>query len=196
MQLTNIARDIGEDAQAGRLYLPLDWFAAVGIDPEEFLAAPAPRPEITAMARRLLDEADRLYQRAQTGIVALPRQCRPGIYAARYIYAGIGRDIAAADYDSVTRRAFTTLSEKIGFVILSLGSSIADSVMPRSAVLHAPPLDETRFLIEAACAGQAKPAEWGEGGLGTLVSVFAQLKQRDLARRVGIDGGDGAVTSG
>ena len=40
MQLTNIARDIGEDAQEGRLYIPLDWFQQEGLDPAQFLIEP------------------------------------------------------------------------------------------------------------------------------------------------------------
>jgi phytoene synthase len=40
MQLTNIARDVGEDARRGRIYLPLDWLDEAGIDPEVFLANP------------------------------------------------------------------------------------------------------------------------------------------------------------
>ncbi|MEM7746062.1 MAG: phytoene/squalene synthase family protein [Pseudomonadota bacterium] len=183
MQLTNIARDIGEDAGEGRIYLPLDWFYDVGLDPDDFLANPEPRPEVADMAKRLLAEADRLYSRAEAGIVALPRGCRPGIYAARYIYAGIGRHIRAADYDSVTRRAHTGLSEKIALMMLSLGSAVTDSVMPRSSIIHAPPLDETAFLIEAATVGQPTPDPWGDGAAGTLASVFATLKERDLARR-------------
>ena len=51
MQLTNIARDVGEDARAGRLYLPLDWFAQAGLDPEAFLADPAPTRESGGWSR-------------------------------------------------------------------------------------------------------------------------------------------------
>ena len=40
MQFSNIARDVGEDARAGRIYLPLRWLAEAGIDPEAFLASP------------------------------------------------------------------------------------------------------------------------------------------------------------
>lgn len=194
MQLTNIARDIGEDAAEGRLYLPLEWFEEMDIDPDAFLANPAANPEISEMARRLLAEADRLYTRSEAGIVALPRKCRPGIYAARYIYAGIGKHIAAANYDSVSQRAYTGLSEKIGLMLLSVGSATADSVMPRSAMLHARPLDETAFLIDAATAGQPMPAQWGDGKVGTLVGVFAQLKERDLARREEADFGNASST--
>ncbi|MEM1298370.1 MAG: phytoene/squalene synthase family protein [Pseudomonadota bacterium] len=183
MQLTNISRDIGEDAAEGRLYLPLDWFDEAGLEPDGFLANPGPWPEIAEMARRLLKEADRLYDRSEAGIKTLPPGCRPGIYAARYIYAGIGKHIAAADYDSVTRRAHTGLSEKIALMILSLGSAAADSLLPRSPILHARPLPETAFLIDAATEGQALPNQWGDGKVGALVSVFATLKERDLERR-------------
>ena len=194
MQLTNISRDIGEDAEEGRLYLPLDWFEEMDLDPDAFLANPGPRAEIAEMARRLLTEADRLYSRAEAGIVTLPRKCRPGIYAARYIYAGIGKHIAAVDYDSVTQRAHTGMSEKIGLMILSLGSAAADSVLPRSPILHAAPLAETAFLIDAATAGQALPKQWGDGKVGTLVSVFAQLKERDLARKQQLGSDTAAAT--
>ncbi|MGL5012039.1 MAG: phytoene/squalene synthase family protein, partial [Paracoccaceae bacterium] len=44
MQLTNIARDVGEDARAGRLFLPQDWLRAEGVDPAAFLADPQPLP--------------------------------------------------------------------------------------------------------------------------------------------------------
>lgn len=183
MQLTNIARDIGEDAQEGRIYLPLDWFYDADLDPDDFLSKPEHRPEVADMAKRLLKEADRLYNRAEAGIAALPADCRPGIYAARNIYAGIGKHIRGAGYDSITRRAHTGLTEKIGLMILSLGQAVTGSVMPRSAVIHADPLDETAFLIDAACAEPAADQSWGDGKLGTLVSVFATLKERDLERR-------------
>jgi phytoene synthase len=54
MQLTNIVRDIGEDARAGRVYLPLAWLRTAGLDVEAWLAEPTPRPEIAAVAALLL----------------------------------------------------------------------------------------------------------------------------------------------
>jgi len=49
MQLTNISRDIGEDARMGRLYLPRRWFQQAGIDAEQWLANPVQNEHITAM---------------------------------------------------------------------------------------------------------------------------------------------------
>ena len=93
MQLTNIARDVGEDARAGRLYLPLSWLRDAGVEPEAWLAKPAFGSEIAVIVQRLLDAADALYGRATFGIEHLPRTCRPGIYAARALYAEIGREL-------------------------------------------------------------------------------------------------------
>ena len=67
MQLTNIARDVGEDARAGRLYLPLDWLREAGLDPAAFLAdACAERG-----ARRALL---RVCWRRRTGSTLAPRE--------------------------------------------------------------------------------------------------------------------------
>ena len=183
MQLTNIARDIGEDAHEARLYLPLDWFDEAGLEPDDFLADPSHNRQIAAMARRLLAEATRLYHRSEAGIAVLPRGCRPGIYAARYIYAGIGGRIRAAGFDSVTQRARTSLSEKLGLVALSYSAAAADCLMPRSAVLHAPPLEETAFLVDAVALPEPEPT-WGRGSMGTVFSVLAQMKERDKAAAV------------
>ncbi|MEM9140001.1 MAG: phytoene/squalene synthase family protein, partial [Pseudomonadota bacterium] len=177
MQLTNIARDIGEDAAEGRLYLPVNWFDEADIDIDAFLASAKPGPEIASMAKRLLAEANRLYYRSESGIGALPPSCRPGIYAARYIYAGIGRHIRAAGFDSITRRARTGLSEKLGLLGLSLGAAATDMVMPRSPVIHAAPLEETAFLVDAAA--DAASQSWGEHAAGTLFGALAHMRERD-----------------
>jgi phytoene synthase len=80
MQLTNIARDVGEDARMGRLYLPLDWMRAAGLDPDAFLANPQSSPALSAVVARLLAEADALYTarsvRRPTRIPQ-PLTCRP-----------------------------------------------------------------------------------------------------------------------
>ena len=91
MQLTNIARDVGEDARAGRLYLPLRWLREAGIDAEAFLANPVLSPQLQGVIARLLTEADALYDRARGGIALLPIACRPAILTAARLYAEIGR---------------------------------------------------------------------------------------------------------
>ena len=185
MQLTNIARDVGEDARAGRMYLPLDWLAAAGIDPHAYFAEPLPTPAIRDMVRRLLMQADRLYWRGEAGIPALPWDARPGIYAARHVYAGIGGAIRRNGYDTVSYRARTYKAQKIGWLGLSTLRAGVASMMPASAVLHAPPLPETRFLVEAA----ARPDRATTGRTDRLLDLFADLEARDRASRTLEQGG-------
>ena len=180
MQLTNIARDVGEDAAAGRLYLPLDWLAEAGVEPEAFLADPRPTPGIRRVTSRLLAEARRLYLRSEAGVAGLPADCRPGILAARHIYARIGRNVARAGHDSVTRRAHTGKAEKLGLLALSAAQAGGLSLWPRSAVLYARPLPETAFLVEAAARGRAG-APPDAGRAAALISVLAALEERDRA---------------
>jgi len=184
MQLTNITRDIGEDAREGRLYLPVGWLTEMGLDPDRFIADPRPGPEVAALARRMLGEAERLYARAEAGIVTLPRSCRPGIYAARHIYAGIGGRVARGGYDPITARARTTTGDKLRLTAVALGAAAADSMMPRSAVLYARPLPETRFLVEAAALEDPARAP---GRLDGFLTTLGQLKARDRGPDAGFD---------
>ena len=68
MQLTNIARDVGEDARSGRLYLPLDWLREVHIDPSSWLARPEWTPALGKVIERLLAAAEELYVRSDAGL--------------------------------------------------------------------------------------------------------------------------------
>ncbi|MDJ0995155.1 MAG: phytoene/squalene synthase family protein [Dinoroseobacter sp.] len=192
MQLTNISRDVGEDAFEGRLYLPKDMLRTEGIDPEEFLADPHPSPELARVTKSVLAEANRLYYRAEAGIGALPRSARPGIYAARYIYAAIGGKVAQARYDNINSRARTSKAQKLTLVGLSALHSGVTMVMPKSAVLHARPLEECAFLVEAA-ARNADRSVWGEGKSGALLGLFAQLEARDREMR-GLEAAGGRPT--
>ena len=110
MQLTNIARDVGEDARAGRVYLPLTWLREAGIEPDDWLAKPHFNEALGSVVQRLLDAADALYARADSGIGRLPLACRPSIQAARQLYAEIGREVERAGLDSVSRRAVVPAS--------------------------------------------------------------------------------------
>ncbi|MCR9150802.1 MAG: phytoene/squalene synthase family protein [Rhodobacteraceae bacterium] len=179
MQLTNIARDIGEDAREGRLYLPTDWFDEAGTSAEAFLSRPRATPDIREMAARLLREADRYYHRSEAGVALLPADCRAGILAARYIYAAIGQDLRAAGFDSVTRRAHTSTRQKLGWLTLAGARTAGTFVMPRSALLYARPAPEVAFLVEAAADGAPQAADWSD----KLHDAFAQLAARDAARR-------------
>ncbi len=182
MQLTNIARDVGEDAHEGRLYLPLDWLEEAGMSPEELIADPQPTPELRAMVRRLLHRANHLYARSEAGIKGLPLRARTGIFAARYIYAGIGSEIRRAKFDSVTRRAHTSKGQKLGWLMLSATRAVGTLVMPQSPLVFAPVLPEVAFLVDAAADHKAPQSDWSD----RLLETFAQLAERDEMRRASL----------
>jgi phytoene synthase len=178
MQLTNIARDVGEDAREGRLYLPTEWLENAGIDSDAFLADPHFTPEIAALVKRLLFEADQLYARSESGIGALPLSSRPGIFAARYIYAGIGKSLRRKGLNSIDHRARTNGRQKIGWLMLATIRSAGTVVMPRSPILHARCLPETVFLVDAAANTKERAPDWSDA----LYSTLASLKTRDIER--------------
>jgi len=144
MQLTNIARDVGEDARAGRLYLPESWFAMHGVEVDNWRQDPTANAGVGAIVHRLLAQADRLYNRADAGIAVLPRDCRSAILGARRLYAAIGQVIAARNYDSVSERAYVRTVEKLRLALSAMLSRPSPS-----PALELEPLPQCRFLIEA-----------------------------------------------
>jgi phytoene synthase len=178
MQLSNIARDVGEDARAGRVYLPLSWLREAGIDPDAWLAAPVFSEALAGVVARLLAEAEALYRRALPGIGRLPLCCRPGIGAARLMYAEIGRQLARDGLDPVGRRTVVPTRRKLAL----LGRSIAGAL--HRAPLHPlPPLDAVRFLVDAVAEAPAPlpppvpvaPPRGVDGRIAWVVDLFLRL---------------------
>jgi 15-cis-phytoene synthase len=175
MQLTNIARDVGEDARAGRIYLPLSWLRAEGIDPEAWLTEPCFTSGLGRVVAKLLVEARRLYARAEPGIARLPARCRPAIRAARLLYDGIGEAVARAGHDSVSARAAVPVSRKL--------TLLAGCLTGRRGVLL-PPAAASDFLVGAVWPGPSSPramAPWQQvdDRIGWVVELFARLNELD-----------------
>ena len=94
-QLTNISRDVIEDAEGGRVYLPADWLTEAGVDPTPAAVAdPANRAAVHAVTQRLLDVAEPYYDSARAGLRGLPFRSSMAIAAARGVYREIGRKVA------------------------------------------------------------------------------------------------------
>ena len=94
-QLTNIARDVIEDAQGGRVYLPADWLVEAGLAPTaEAVADPPNRARVHAVTQRLLAVAEPYYDSARDGLRGLPFRSSMAIAAARGVYREIGRKVA------------------------------------------------------------------------------------------------------
>ena len=175
MQLTNIARDIGEDAKEGRLYVPHDWFQQEGLDPKEFLSDPNRSESTVVFTKRLLGKAETLYHRSEAGIAYLPPKVRPAMFAARHIYSAIGIEIKKNNYDNINYRARTDKFTKTKLLTFSAIQSLASIVLPAPATVYAEPLPQTKFLVEAAKLQETYEANWSS----RFVSVIEQLKTHD-----------------
>jgi phytoene synthase len=192
MQLTNIARDVGDDARAGRLYLPQQWLREEGVDPDAWLARPVYTDALGRVVRRLLQVADALYAQADEGIAGLSPHCRLGIGAARFLYAEIGREVERFGCDSVSRRAVVSCRRKASL----LTSIVLSAIVPRRcpSILS---LTETEFLVEAVASAAPVAAEGGlaqsvlplarlEARAVWVLELFERLERQDRARRAAV----------
>ena len=130
MQLTNILRDVAEDANRGRLYLPLDEIAAFGCDPDAILAG-KPGRQFRDLIAFQIRRARALYAAAAPGVCSLAPSGRITTLAASRLYAGILAEIEALDYDVFRARARVAGHRKVralpgvaaAFVRLSISST-------------------------------------------------------------------------
>ncbi len=185
MQLTNIARDVGEDARNGRLYLPRNWMIEAGIDPDTWLASPVFTPKIGQLTARLLARADILYKRADQAIARLPATVRPAIYAARLLYAEIGNVVAAHKFDSVSTRARTSAARKAWLV----GAAMQRAAKPMPKAILSVQDGVNRALVAAVVREPApplvltKPAPTVKDDINWVLDLFSDLEQRDRTER-------------
>ena len=125
MQLTNIARDVREDAEMGRRYLPASWTGDV--TPSQIVAASgAPDDKlaisISAAVRRLLMMADEYYRSGILGLPYLPMRAHISIAVAARVYRQIGLQIAATGYRWYLGRQVTSNSTKAMCSLRACGS--------------------------------------------------------------------------
>ena len=172
MQLSNIARDVAEDAALGRVYLPLAWLREVGIDSDRWLAQPVHSVALESVIHRLVAQADILYARAAAGVSVLPLACRPGINAARLLYAAIGQQVARDVPQALRRRTVVPPRRRL----LLLARAVA-TPWPDARELHAPVLAANEALVRSATAEQAPSPR----GVSFVVDLFTRLEQRDQA---------------
>jgi phytoene synthase len=105
MQLTNILRDVREDADMGRLYLPLEEIEAFGLDPDAIMAG-RPGPGFADLMAFQISRARALYASAMIGIPALIPSGRMATLAASQLYARILDQIEAVNFDVCSGRVY------------------------------------------------------------------------------------------
>lgn len=112
LQMTNILRDVGEDAGRGRVYLPQEDLQRFGLSAEDILSRVYDE-RFVAMMRFQVERTYRLYDESWPGIGLLPPDSRFAVAAAARVYRGILDNLVANGYDPYTRRAHLTLREKL-----------------------------------------------------------------------------------
>jgi phytoene synthase len=125
MQLTNICRDVLEDAGRDRIYLPRQW-----------LCADAPledRQRVKQAVARLLDEADRYYASAELGVPALPFRAALSVRTAARVYRAIGVKLRARDCDIDRGRVVVSTAKKLW---LLSGAVVATLIELPMRLLH------------------------------------------------------------
>lgn len=111
MQLTNICRDVIDDAAAGRRYLPYDLCPHT---PDAIVSgASDARNDVRAAVAELLARADVLYAAGRTGLPALPLRLRLAVAAAAAMYAGIGSELRARSCDPALGRVYVPTWRKL-----------------------------------------------------------------------------------
>ena len=130
MQLTNVLRDVGEDLDAGRLYLPADELARFGVD-RAALERRRATPEFIALMRFQVTRARALFEAADPVVGLFPRDgSRLTVRLLQRTYAGILDGIERLGYDVFRARAYVSGPRKL----LILGRAVW-SELPRSASL-------------------------------------------------------------
>jgi 15-cis-phytoene synthase len=135
MQLTNILRDVAEDARLGRLYLPLDEIAAFGCDPDALLDG-QPGEGFPALIAFQVDRARALYADALRGVRALAPSGRITTLAASNLYAGILTEIEALDYDVFRARAQMSSARKLRTMPGVAATFLRITLFPNGSAAH------------------------------------------------------------
>jgi 15-cis-phytoene synthase len=127
-QLTNFLRDVGEDLDRGRVYLPQDELAAFGVDRELLVSSRTRRradPRVRRALAHLVARTRAVYRRAAVGIPMLAPESRDCVRTAFTLYGGILDEIVAADYDVLHRRVKVGTARRAAVALPGLARAVA-----------------------------------------------------------------------
>lgn len=111
-QLANFIRDVGEDLERGRVYLPLAELAQFGVSRAD-LEARIATPEIKAALKFQIERVRKLEESSRTGIAMLGAPSQPCIETARILYCGIVDAVEEIDYEVFSERASVSLLRRL-----------------------------------------------------------------------------------
>ena len=132
MQITNICRDVLEDAHKDRVYVPLQRLRAVGVDADCFVddvvAGRVDRDKVASVVRDLLGLAERYYASGDAGLRYIPWRSRLAILIAGRVYRAIGRKLLRRNGDALAGRVSTSTLHKVGLAVVGLVEFIGISL--------------------------------------------------------------------
>lgn len=160
-QLTNIARDIIDDAKIGRCYVPSDWLLEAGIPPDH-VALPRHRAALATVAARLVDYAEPYYASATVGIAALPLRSAWAIATARNVYRQIGIEVKRRGANAWDERVGTSKAAKLRLLALGGAQALASRLSPARAAM-ARPRRRDLWLRPGRAGGAPGPAALAAG---------------------------------
>lgn len=123
-QLSNIVRDIREDAEGGRCYLPTEWLKESGLT-EAMLRQPGRQERLLPLIARLVEKVNFYETRARLGVPQLPLRSRWAVLSAAGIYGRIGRKVEALGANAWDRRVVVPKYEKAAIMLSALTEAIA-----------------------------------------------------------------------
>jgi phytoene synthase len=189
MQLTNIARDIGDDARMGRLYIPRAWFREIGMDADAWLADPVFDSRIAGFTQRLLLRADALYRRGEFGLAELPWDCRPAIQAARLVYAEIGKQLERKGLNSVSHRTVVSTARKLALIARATAVAVKAPALP---AVPLSPVPAIHYLVDIVSSERhplihqqawTVPSRSFDERVEWMVDLFGRLEKRERVNR-------------
>lgn len=128
-QITNIARDIVEDAAIGRCYLPQEWMLAEGLTLEEIRRGDG-REKLARLAMRLVATAEPYYDSALAGLSAMPVRSAWAVGTAHGVYRAIGRKVQGRGARAWETRVSTSKAEKISLLVRGAQKAAQSRVAP------------------------------------------------------------------
>ncbi len=123
-QLANFIRDVGEDLDRGRIYLPLDELKSFNVD-EEMLKKRVITPEIKEALKFNIARVRQLQREAAPGIKLLAPESRACIEAASELYCGIVDEVEKIDYQIFTKRAKTSTARRLSVALPAFTRALA-----------------------------------------------------------------------
>jgi phytoene synthase len=118
LQMTNIARDVIDDAHAGRVYLPLEWLDEANVPVDE-VADPRHREAVFGVAKRLIESSELYYSSAVHGLSWLEPRCAWAIATARGVYREIGRTLLRRGVEAWDSRTYVGRPQKAARALMA-----------------------------------------------------------------------------